>query len=330
MTRRHSEKPMTRKDPNPIELPPRRNASVILPRPRPTPNTIGNQQPLSLSLNLPPPPQSGSDARPTKPIQQPTQNPLMDHNPLFGGQQSHSLFNTLPNATTSVANQGQKDSKPTDPFGDLMSFNPPPKVKNDLLDNLDALYEQPNPSHAVALTRAPVFSPISTLPPALPSRGFTPTFMSPQHLPSHSNGQIQVPLPQMTKSISWTGSLNHQQTGNLNQQQSRPRIAKSTKSDYDIVSFLPPKNSSNQPGDSLIDFGPSAASVDSTKLTKVTVLEAFDPLLKEDVPDADDPEEIYHNSSALSETSFYEAYDPFEYMVSKTQRLELEEEHVYR
>ena len=85
---------------------------------------------------------------------------------------------------------------------------------------------------------------------------------------------------------------------------------KASTSDYSIVSLNHPKKSKND--QNLIDLGQEEPRI---MQTRVSVLEAFDPLLELEEDKPDNVEEIY-NSSTLSESSFYEAYDPFEYMVS--------------
>ena len=174
---------------------------------------------------------------------------------------------------------------------DLMSFNPLPvdQSKKDLFQNLDSLYNTP---------------------PALPSRNF----MSPQHTPN-----VQAHQGSMVKSISWTANLNKSPFS----RSSVPSLKSST-SDYSILSSIPKKTP--QDG-SLIDLGTVTEEI---KVTKVSVLEAFDPLLKieEDNPDTDDAKmtETENPYQALSDSSFYEAYDPFEYMITKSQNQNLEEE----
>ena len=97
-------------------------------------------------------------------------------------------------------------------------------------------------------------------------------------------------------------------------------------------------------GDNLIDLGQDLKI--QPLMTKVSVLETFDPLLSLDVDEVDE-EEIYNNTKMKTkytnddmpdnetiysnDSSFYEAYDPFEYLVDKTQRqvLEEEEENIY-
>ena len=121
-------------------------------------------------------------------------------------------------------------------------------------------------------------------------------------------------------------------------------------SDYSIVNVISPQTQPFQrlakikerhPNDPLIDLG----NDDSTKsnshpLTKVSILEAFDPLVdgneeestiardtdkvttehirktsigRDDYSD-DESEPIYYASSTVSDSSFYETYDPFDYM----------------
>ena len=55
-------------------------------------------------------------------------------------------------------------------------------------------------------------------------------------------------------------------------------------------------------------------------------MEAFDPLL---VDDQDLEEDMPDNETIYSDSSFYESYDPFEYMEDKRQRQLDEEEHIY-
>ena len=169
-------------------------------------------------------------------------------------------------------------------------------------------------------------------------------FMSPRHV---------NPMPNqlhhgMSKSISWTGNLNghlpiqHQPskaaigggngssfsatTSPINQPSIRP-LLKSSNSDYSIVSLTRKPN-----GDSLIDLGQDLIRPDL--ITKVSVLEAFDPLLidhedeefamrealEEDFPDT---ETIY------SDSSFHEHYDPFDYMPRSIRVAPDTDENVY-
>ena len=90
-------------------------------------------------------------------------------------------------------------------------------------------------------------------------------------------------------------------------------VVEKSHSDYSLVSIT---RKPIKKDDSLIDLGQPLLP----PLTKVSVLDAFDPLLTndktpEDTPDQDH-EEVYH-SSTLSDSSFYEPWDPFEYMVTK-------------
>jgi hypothetical protein len=106
---------------------------------------------------------------------------------------------------------------------------------------------------------------------------------------------------------------------------------KSSSSEYSIVTLTRKPN-----GDNLIDLGQDLKF--HPLMTKVSVLETFDPLLSLDADDDEDEEEIYtkvktynddmpDNETIYSnDSSFYEAYDPFEYLVDKTQRQVLEEE----
>ena len=121
--------------------------------------------------------------------------------------------------------------------------------------------------------------------------------MSPRHVNPMPN-QLQHG---MSKSISWTGNLNshlplqHQPskaaiagngssfsatTSPINQPSIRP-LLKSSNSDYSIVSLTRKPN-----GDSLIDLGQDL--IRPELITKVSVLEAFDPLLH----DQEDDEEF--------------------------------------
>ena len=195
---------------------------------------------------------------------------------------------------------------------DLMSFNAP--NQKGLMEKLDALYEQKQlvsmPSNGFNNAG---FNLGQQVPPPPPQRNF----MSPQH-----TAQAPPDLRPMTKSISWTGDLNqvtfspkhnrliHSPGSSLGSQ----RNIKSSNSDYSIVSIT-----SRKPKTDLIDLGEEEPRI---LHTRVSVLEAFDPLMEEFIEDKPDaiPEEEVYNSSTLSESSFYEAYDPFEYMVTKNQR----------
>ena len=121
-------------------------------------------------------------------------------------------------------------------------------------------------------------------------------------------------------------------------------------SDYSIVNVISPQTEPSQrlakikerhPNDPLIDLGNDDSSTsNSHPLTKVSILEAFDPLVdgneeestiardsnkvsaehkrktsiaRDDYSD-DESEPIYYASSTVSDSSFYETYDPFDYM----------------
>merc|ERR1711971_129368 len=203
MQRRHSDKPVTKP---PIELPLRKNYSVIetaKSRPRPKSNqatgavaaaTISTTT-VAAASNLPPPPL----------LQQPQKTQLCQK--------------------TSIATESIAEDL-------LISFDPPPKEKNPLFEEIENLYSEPinSLSHGAYMTiprgtslgnsqqqnQSPgrVSNPgLPALPPTRPVEKFQPKFMSPQHLPSNDGSFSSLPPQErMVKSESWTGiSLSHTQ-----------------------------------------------------------------------------------------------------------------------
>ena len=263
MTRRHTIQQPHSKPPT---EPPRRNNSavyenvVIRPRPGANNDSIKRSRPVVAS----------------QPQQQQTSL-------LLPGPPKPAIKSETPAANASSAKNEAF-------LEDLMSFNPPPKIKNDLFSDLEALYKpQPSPN----LPPLPPSGGANFQVTQQPQRGFVTAypqnlFMSPRHASPMPN-QLQ---PGMSKSISWTGNLNghlplqHQPskaaiggngssfsatTSPINQPSIRP-LLKSSNSDYSIVSLARKPN-----GDSLIDLGQDL--IRPELITKVSVLEAFDPLL---------------------------------------------------
>ena len=133
----------------------------------------------------------------------------------------------------------------------------------------------------------------------------------------------------MTKSQSWTGKLQLPPSTST-PLKVNPTI-KESRSDYDL-----------KHKDSLIDLGGHDLEAKESKLTKVSVLEAFDPLsmsrelealfdkAADEVKANDEVEGQGHdvesqgndfeNPYGGSDTSFYETYDPFEYMSTLAER----------
>ena len=253
-------------------------------------------------------------------------------NPIFRPSNNSGAASTIPSVPSQVPQVSQVLHPKLPPRGnqsldsdDLMSFNAP--NQRGLMEKLDALYEQKGslvsmPSNGfnnAGSTSSRFNLGQQQQVPTPPQRNF----MSPQHT-------VQPPPPDlrpMTKSISWTGDLNQvtfSPTHNRLIHSSGSTIGshrniKSSNSDYSIVSIT-----SRKPKTDLIDLGEEEPRI---LHTRVSVLEAFDPLMEEEfiedkpdaIPEHDDNQDVY-NSSTLSESSFYEAYDPFEYMVTKTQR----------
>ena len=129
MQRRHSDKPVTKP---PIELPVRKNYSVIetaksRPRPKSTQQVTGgaagsNPVASAAASNLPPPPvplQGLQSLQQTlkQPQKQPQNQPQLCQNPV---------------AKDSIVEENL-----------LISFDPPPKEKNSLFEEIDALYSEP-------------------------------------------------------------------------------------------------------------------------------------------------------------------------------------------
>lgn len=309
---------------------------------RPRPNATGARS--RPKATLPPPPPVRASTTPltstpcaTKDLISLNATPSVNTDDVtLGWLDMQSTVKALYKQQPPVPNSGPQSLQPM-PRTVFPTYN---EVDNQL--HYDRKQQQPPSRNAQMLPRRTVFT--DDAPKGGPAVVTSPTssgFLSPTLLTSNI-------VLGITKSQSWTGELylqqrgqqqdpvvppvaRHRSTGTASATTSplnKPVITSGLRSNYSLVNVTKrtqndKKSEGHQP-DSLIDL---SEDMRESHMTKVSVLEAFDPLLIEDDELFTTPKHrVGHdkpdvgNDAPLSESSFYEAYDPFEYMVAKAQR----------